>query len=516
MGAAPLALLSLLSSACQLGSIDVPIGSDRPTVFYISPSGDDTGSGAIDEPWKSFAHATELLRPGETLEVLPGDYRLETTGLLRVDCSGAPRNGRPDMPITVRASGERSAVLHGDGAAVPLELTGCSHWVVEGLMLMNEHNPDVQKGVDVGSVAMVRGGHDVTLRRLLLERSNHFTHSHLLRILETGRVLVEECESYDFFHNAFETVRSQGVVFRRNYFHSRWATSDGTVVANDDPTRGDIAIQVEESSNALLENNVAEVVGTGFSIVGRSIGSPYTDPAPYPVSGARLFGNIVRDATAQGFKIETRCNDAMPCTQAERIVTDTLIANGAALQTPEGVSVDAAPGSRIDNLTMVDVNNGVVLRRSSGNLGLEFSASSARTLVRRYQGVAFWASGSTDWSFEHCAVAKPGTEAVSYSPDDARVRLPVTITDDDLCWVYPGPHSALFGGAGADGDIGSEVVYRYVEGTLTTEPLWDSATGSFPCGAVVPGVNDDPSQSCNGVHLRLHVGSPECGVPQLR
>jgi hypothetical protein len=327
---------------------------------------------------------------------------------------------------------------------------------------------------------------------------------------------VEECEAYDFFHNAFETVRSQGVVFRRNYFHSRFAESDGTVVANDDPTRGEVAILAEESSNTLFENNVVEAVGTGFSVVGRSIGSPHTDPAPYPVSGARLFGNVVRDATQQGFKIETRCNEAMPCTQSERIVTDTLIANGAALQTPEGVTVDTAPGSRIDNVTLVDVSNGVVLKQGPGNSGLEFSASSARTLVRRYQGVAFWASGSVDWSFEPCAVAKPGTEAVSYSPSDARVRLPVTITDDDLCWVYPGPHSALFGGAGADGDIGSEVVYRYVEGTLTNEPLWDMVTGSFTCGAVVQGINDDPSDSCIGVHLRLHVGSTECGVPQLR
>ena len=254
------AALALCLTACRIGSLDVPIGSDRahplgpdhptpPNVFYISPSGDDSGTGALDDPWKTFTHATESLEPGETLELLPGEYRPDTTGLLSVDCSGRPRAGKPESPITVRASTERAAVLFGDGAAVPLELIGCSYWTVEGLVLMNDHNPDVATGVDVGSVAMVRGGHDITLRRLLMQRPNHFTHSHVLRILETGRVLVEECEAYDFFHNAFETVRSQGVVFRRNYFNSRYATSDGTVVAHDDPTRGEDAIQAEESSN---------------------------------------------------------------------------------------------------------------------------------------------------------------------------------------------------------------------------------------------------------------------------
>ena len=108
-------------------------------------------------------------------------------------------------------------------------------------------------------------------------------------------------------------------------------------------TRGEVAIQVEESSTALLENNVAEVVGTGFSIVGRAIGSVYTDPSPYPVSGARLYGNIVRDSLGSGFRIETRCDEAKPCVVPERIVADTLIVNGVALQAVTGVRSTRRP-----------------------------------------------------------------------------------------------------------------------------------------------------------------------------
>jgi hypothetical protein len=207
----------------------------------------------------------------------------------------------------------------------------------------------------------------------------------------------------------------------------------------------------------------------------------------------------------------------MPCNLPERIVTDTLIVNGVAWQTPTGVSVDAARGTRVDNVTLIDVKNGVTLTRGSANLGLDgFSASAARSFVRGYSGVAFWAPGAAEWSFDHCGAAAPATEAVEFSPSDARVLLPVAPSNDDACVAYLGPQSSLRGAAGADGDVGANVIYRYVDGTLTREPLWDPSTGAFPCGAVVPGINDDPSQSCSGVHERLRIGTPQCALPNTK
>lgn len=506
-------LACVLVVGCRFGDADVPIGSDAPSVFYVSPLGDDSNPGTHERPWLSLARGTRALRPGQTLELLDGAYDGDTTGLLQVDCADAARHGRPDAPITVRAENERGAVLQGDGAAVPLELRNCSHWIIEGLLLSSAHDDAVPQGTDVGSVAMLHGGQDLTLRRLLLMRPNHSRHSHVLRVLEATRVLVEECEVYDFYHNAFEAVRSANVTFRRNYFHSRYAVSEGNAVSTDDPTRGEIAIQVEESSSPLLENNVAEVVTIGFSVVGRAVGSSYTDPAPFPVSGARLFGNLTRDAVVSGFRVETRCNDAVPCQLQERIARDTLIVNGVALQAGVGFSVDAGPGTRVDNVTAVDVTSGLVLKRSPGNIGLEFSASAARALVRGYAGVAFTAEGAEDWSFEHCAAEEPLSQAVDFSPNDERVRLPVTTPSNDACVAYLGPNSPLRGAAGAEGDVGANVVLRYVDGVLTKEPLWDPSSGAFPCGAVVPGINDDPSQSCGGVHERFRVGSADCALP---
>jgi hypothetical protein len=510
----PLLVAAAGALACQVGGGDVPIGSDIPTVFYVSPAGDDLNPGTRARPWKTLAHATEQLTPGQTLQLMDGDYRLETTGLLRVDCAGRPRRGRADAPITVRAENERKAWLRGDGDTVPLELWDCRHWVIEGLVVSGEHNPDVAMGVDVGTPVMLHGGSDLTLRRLIMMRSNRERHSHLLRVLEVDRVLIEECEAYDFFHNAFEAVRTQGAVFRRNYLHSRWATSSGNTVAADDVTRGEVGIQIEESSSAILENNISEVVGTGFSVVARNVGSSYTDPTTYYVSSARLYGNIALDARRQGFRIETRCDAATPCDDLpERVVRDTLIVNGVALNAGTGFWVDAAPGTRVDNVTAIGVTNGVRILRETQNAALDFSASAARSLVRGYNGVAFWAAGATDWSFEHCAAEAPATEAIAFSPRDDRVQLPVSSESDDPCAVYLGPTSSLRGAAGVEGDVGANVLYRYASGVLMNEPLWDPVSGVFPCGVVVPGINDDPTQSCVGVHQRLRVGTTPCPLP---
>jgi hypothetical protein len=68
--------------------------------------------------------------------------------------------------------------------------------------------------------------------------------------------------------------------------------------------------------------------------------------------------------------------------------------------------------------------------------------------------------------------------------------------------------------AGRDGaDVGANVLYRYEHGRLTTQPLWDPVTGSFPAGTVVVGVNDVAGQSAFDIHRRLNVNTNGCQFP---
>jgi hypothetical protein len=64
--------------------------------------------------------------------------------------------------------------------------------------------------------------------------------------------------------------------------------------------------------------------------------------------------------------------------------------------------------------------------------------------------------------------------------------------------------------------VGAHIVNRTENGVLTGQRLWDSATGQFPCGAIVLGVNDGashPSEVCTSIHQVMHVGFNGCPIP---
>jgi len=116
-----------------------------------------------------------------------------------------------------------------------------------------------------------------------------------------------------------------------------------------------------------------------------------------------------------------------------------------------------------------------------------------------------------NWAIDH---SNAYNNATNYSPADAHVTNSLSI-DPQLgtCKVWI-PDASPMKRAGKNGaDIGANILYRYQDGVLTTQPLWDPVTGQFPCGAIVPGVNDLPGQSCFDVHQRLHVNTNGCPFP---
>jgi len=62
------------------------------------------------------------------------------------------------------------------------------------------------------------------------------------------------------------------------------------------------------------------------------------------------------------------------------------------------------------------------------------------------------------------------------------------------------------------GPVGASILFRYENGNPTTKPLWNPVTGAFPCGAVVPGLNDGPTR-CTNLHTRLGIGVGGCRLP---
>jgi hypothetical protein len=519
LGAAASTVTDGAAGADGLTPSDPDGASDGPPApeFFLSPTGDDAADGGPGRPWKTFAHALPLLTPGAFLTLLDGTYEAGTTGFLDVRCGMNAVDGEAARRITVRAKNERAAFLRGDASAPPFHVEGCGYWTFEGLRAESE---DVQSGSDAtdgGSVVFVgSGNHNLVLRKLLARRPNRWKHSHVLRVADGSRdILVEECELYDFHHNAFETQRSDTIVFRRNYINPRGQPDVAGGYGSLDPQRGDYGILFEETRYGLAENNIVENTHWGMGVVGRYAQFPSNQPPPAPLDTNRLLGNVVFHPSDVGVRLESRCSGENPCNDNVRIVLSTVLENDVFIGGAVGLSSSGAVNTRVTNVSVLGATSGLFFQKEANNVGITSSSRTDNSLVVGFLMSGFHADGEDDWAFDHCAGAGNGPSATLYAPDDQHVTGRVGVAPDlGGCLVYLPRNSALRGAGSGGQDVGANVVNRYEDGVLNKQKLlWNPTTGAFPCGAVVPGVNDDPATSCLGVSIRLHVAAADCPMP---
>jgi Right handed beta helix region len=78
--------------------------------FFVSPDGNDSGSGSKFEPWATVNHAANLARPGDVILIHGGHYVLSSQVRVR-------RSGRPEAWITFKAYPGEKPIL--DAHLVP-------------------------------------------------------------------------------------------------------------------------------------------------------------------------------------------------------------------------------------------------------------------------------------------------------------------------------------------------------------------------------------------------------------
>jgi hypothetical protein len=96
-------------------------------VFYVSPSGRDSGSGSQEDPWASLQAAVRNARAGDTVIFLPGVY---------VGTLSPMYNGAPGAPITFRSATRHGAILK--GAQTAISVNGVSYINFEGFRVAPE------------------------------------------------------------------------------------------------------------------------------------------------------------------------------------------------------------------------------------------------------------------------------------------------------------------------------------------------------------------------------------------
>lgn len=121
----------------------------RDEVRYAGPDGsDERDGGSVADAWRTLAHATAALRPGQTLYLLPGVYR---------EPLAIRRGGSAERPTTVRAHGKGRVVIEPDGDAAGVLVEEAPFVTVEGI--------EVRGGGGAGFA--VRRSPDCVLRRVV-------------------------------------------------------------------------------------------------------------------------------------------------------------------------------------------------------------------------------------------------------------------------------------------------------------------------------------------------------------
>lgn len=246
-------------------------------VFFLSPRGDDSHRGTRVAPWRTFAHAWEVLRPGDTLLLLDGVYREGTTGVVQPNV----RNGAPGAPIRVKALHDGAVTIDGEHTVIPLKLgdnygAGGPYgdwYVVEGVIVRN--------GLD--AVVHVKGSHNV-LRRVSIYDGDPDDNTHNL-LLWGNENLVEDvvvAGSGRYMINIYgggegggrgNTVRRAFTLWRswdgRRFCGVQWPNGNHIGIYNASGNTVENAIAYGRSlSGIFIQANSAEAVANDNQVLG--------------------------------------------------------------------------------------------------------------------------------------------------------------------------------------------------------------------------------------------------------
>jgi hypothetical protein len=354
--------------------------------------------------------------------------------------------------------------------------------------------------------------HNVNVRRCLGAKPNRCANDHVFTVTAgSSDVLVEESEAYYFHRHGFQSYGgSTRVTFRRDYANSRNYPDLGTcspTYASGDPTTGDEGLSHYQDHYGITENSISENNHWGISI---DDGSDNT----------KILGSIAMNSNSLGFTEATR--------YSIRVATGNVHENDVSLNSVQGFEVHGAQNDIWTNLTSIggtiafqaanyyDFNAGTNANASLTGTNLLLSgASSTGGYIKTAMGGG--------WAVDYInAVGSSSNYSPAYSDANGSFtnHQSTAITTNFYnpstgqgCIVYI-PSGNPMKGAGKNGaDIGANIVYRYENGILTDQKLWDQTTGQFPCGATVSGVNDIAGSSCFDVNQRLNVGVNGCPIP---
>jgi hypothetical protein len=235
------------------------------------------------------------------------------------------------------------------------------------------------------------------------------------------------------------------------------------------------------------------------------------------MSGAKVLGSICYKCNyGNGIYLNARKVADLNHSPQNITIRDVALvdwnssANG--LRVSDGVNIT------LDHITILGGGsglNGVVADDTAiGSTPTTNSIMMTNILVAGLTGYGFRIINYNTWGGDKL-FSDGNATAFSPSPPSNWINTSTKAHGMGTCKVWV-PAGAAVKGAGTGGsDIGANILYRYVNGVLTSTPLWDPTTGEFPHGAPdLDGTNRVEGQSLFDIHRRLNVNTGGCSFPR--
>ncbi|QJP14848.1 hypothetical protein G3545_15040 [Starkeya sp. ORNL1] len=132
------------------------------TVYYVSPTGSDSQTGTIGQPFASLQYAHDLAKPGDTIYLRGGVYAL-TEGIQLT------RDGTSGAPITIANYPGETPILDGSRMTSTdyYGRTGAGGWVLDGSSISYNHIVGLEiRGGPMGGFVLRDESHNNVIERL--------------------------------------------------------------------------------------------------------------------------------------------------------------------------------------------------------------------------------------------------------------------------------------------------------------------------------------------------------------
>jgi len=407
------------------------------------------GNTFFASPGDNLMQRVSSLRPGDTLILKDGTYYMtNTTPGLQVQGVF----GTAAAPITIKAANDGKAIIDGQnrtkGNYEPIFINNASYIEIQGVVARNSHGNVVY----VYGGGVLGGADHITLQRITAYNAGDGNY-HVFNIsFGASNVLVEDCAAWGRGRYDFIAYQANNVTFRRTFAYWESYTSFSAPRA---------PYAVYGSSNVTLEN----VIGTN-AIPTQSDDNYYTSTwitsstSNWISNNTRVLGSLFYN-NWNGFWVN---DDVGVNTLFKDDYFETPQRSSMYTTKPqgEGLRWNYNPnGGSISNSTFV--NNVIGYNR----LGSASPSLTNSVFVNNRTALA----GDTRHSY--LDFYGNGNNGASLNSSDKQVNPGYdTATYGKGAYLFV-PQNSPLKGAGENGaDMGANILYEYMNGILTNQPLW--------------------------------------------